>query len=268
MMDGVIEVSLLAQLFAAAEDASWSALVGLVLLVVVGLVRFITAGLEGRGADWASGVLGLAAGIGAALAAGGLWWHALLLGGLASSSSRGFWELMRGLIRRPRGGAATVGILLLVCVSASGCTTQRAQVGVRTALTSAAEGVAAADRIIAVDVERQSESVLGQIEAECPRPCFNATDRYRSGMARWYEAARGLRASHEALLALDAGVEIWVEAGELPVGWGPACIEAADALEALTASVEAAVGRGAPALLTAAPEALRGACGLVGGDHE
>lgn len=33
-MDGVIEVSLLAQLFAAAEAASWSVLVGLVLLEI------------------------------------------------------------------------------------------------------------------------------------------------------------------------------------------------------------------------------------------
>jgi len=155
-----------------------------------------------------------------------------------------------------------VGVIVTV-ILLSGCSVRQAQIGVRTGLVSTDEALASADQIMAGPAQDASAEVLAAIEAECPTPCPDAVGRYREAMADWYTVTRALRASHEALLVLDSGVEVWIATGTLPGSWSQVCEAGTEALEALLAAVVAATGTEAPAALIGAPAALGVVCRLV-----
>ena len=152
-----------------------------------------------------------------------------------------------------------VGVIVTV-VLLSGCSVRRAQVGVRTGLVSADEALASADWVMAGPAQDASTAALAEIEAACPAPCPDAVARYREAMADWYAVARALRASHEALLALDSGVDVWIATGTLPGSWSQVCEAGTEALEALLAAVVAATGTEVPTALIGAPAALGVVC--------
>ena len=152
-----------------------------------------------------------------------------------------------------------VGVIVTV-VLLSGCSVRRAQVGVRTGLVSADEALASADRIMAGPAQDASTAVLAEIEAGCPTPCPDAVAQYREAMADWYAVARALRASHEALHALDLGVDVWIATGTLPGSWLQVCEAGTEALEALLAAVVVATRTEAPAALISAPGMLGVVC--------
>ena len=152
-----------------------------------------------------------------------------------------------------------VGVIVTV-VLLSGCSVRRAQVGVRTGLVSADEALASADRIMAGPAQDASTAALAEIEAECPTPCPNAVARYRAAMVNWYEVARALRASHEALLALDSGVDVWIATRTLPGSWSQVCEAGTEALEALLAAVVVVTRTEVPTALIGAPAALGVVC--------
>ena len=95
----MVEQSILETLIGAVGDGEYGQVIGYVLLAVSAFVRFIT---EGRFTiavhRWISTTASLVLGIGTGLAAGGEYWHAVLLGAFAAPTSRGFWELVRGLL--------------------------------------------------------------------------------------------------------------------------------------------------------------------------
>ena len=156
-----------------------------------------------------------------------------------------------------------VGVIVTV-VLLSGCSVRRAQVGVRTGLVSADEALASADWVMAGPAQDASTAALAEIEAACPAPCPDAVARYREAMADWYAVARALRASHEALLALDSGVDVWIATGTLPGSWSQVCEAGTEALEALLAAVVVATGTEAPAALIGAPGMLGVVCRNAG----
>ena len=152
-----------------------------------------------------------------------------------------------------------VGVIVTV-VLLSGCSVRQAQVGVRTGLVSADEALASADRIMAGPAQDASTAALVTIEAACPAPCTDAVAQYREAMADWYAVARALRASHEALLMLDSGVDVWIATGNLPGSWLQVCEAGTEALEDLLTTVVAATGTEAPAALIGAPGMLGVVC--------
>jgi len=154
----------------------------------------------------------------------------------------------------------TIVFTLLALITISGCSVRQAQVAIRTGLTSAGEGLASVDRLLATESQEDSDMALDTIREECGTPCPDAVERYRMAMDSWREVARVLRATYESILALDEGVEIWIRAGSLPGGWGEMCDAGSDALTRLLDTVEAASDRETPSVLAAAPAALRLAC--------
>jgi len=157
------------------------------------------------------------------------------------------------------GVTIVVGIIATVALL-GGCSVHRAQVGVRTGLVSADEALASADQIMAGPAQDASAAALVAIEAACPAPCTDAVAQYRAAMVNWYAVARALRASHEALLMLDSGVDVWIATGTLPGSWLQVCEAGTEALEALLTAVVAATGTEAPAALIGAPAALGVVC--------
>ena len=157
-------------------------------------------------------------------------------------------------------GVTIVGGIIATVVLLGGCSVRQAQVGVRTGLVSADEALASADRIMAGPAQDASAEVLATIEAECPTPCPDAVAQYREAMADWYAVAQALRASHEALLALDTGVDVWVATGNLPGSWSQVCEAGTEALEDLLTAVVAATGTEVPTALIGAPAALGAVC--------
>lgn len=275
-MDGVIEESFVRQLLEAVGDGDVGVIVGVSLLIVVGLVRMITRDrLDKPAADWVSSSAALVAGVGLLLAGGRSWLEAALVGLLVVPSSRGFWELLGSIlpkkkddeipppvVPRSMGGPIILALILAVSLSA-GCATPRAQIGVRTALTSAAEGVNSADRILAVDAQEASDQALTTIRATCATPCPDAVEQYRSAMASYREAVQALEATHEALEAADEVVEVWIATGDLPNSWMVACNAAAEATSRLLSAVASATATDPPEALSVAPVAILGACRLA-----
>jgi hypothetical protein len=98
-MDGITNQALIDLLVASAEDGQWWRLVGIVLVVLVGLVRFLTekrfSAAVGR---WTQAVSGVVRAWAAALMVGGVWWTALLVALFVSASSRTFWAQIRSLL--------------------------------------------------------------------------------------------------------------------------------------------------------------------------
>jgi len=159
-------------------------------------------------------------------------------------------------------------LIPLLAAPMLGCGAQRAQAGTRTALTTAGEGVRSVDRIIAVDMEEARDEILDGIRADCPappEPCPGALERYRAEMdeSGWAAVPRAHRSALESLAAVDNGVEVWINTGNLSESWGPLCEEAGEACEHLIGAVEAATEEDAPAVLQGAPAAVAGACQLA-----
>jgi len=99
----MIEQTILETLIGTVERGEYSQIVGYALIAFAAFARFLVEGRFSLAvAKWISAVTSLVLGVGTGLAAGGVWWHALLLGAFAAPTSRGFWELLRGLLpKRP-----------------------------------------------------------------------------------------------------------------------------------------------------------------------
>lgn len=132
----MIEESIVNSLIGSAEAGSWSVFAGYAILAACAIVRFLTRGkLSENASSWISASTTLLAGLGGALAAGGVWWRALVIGAFVLPSSRGFWDLVRGLL--PGKGIAATLVFIGISCSACGnpCVNERLAV---TALEAAA----------------------------------------------------------------------------------------------------------------------------------
>lgn len=90
-------------LITAIEHGQWEIAAGLLLLAVVTVARlYLEPRLEDPAAAWVSAIAGVLGAAGVALAAGAVWWHALLLSLLAAGPSAGLWRLLADLCV-PRG---------------------------------------------------------------------------------------------------------------------------------------------------------------------
>jgi len=265
-MEGIITQDIINALVASAEAGQWWRLVGAILVALCALARFLVNGrLTDTVRGWVLAVVAVLWVWAGALMVGGRWWSALLMALFVSASSKEFWAKVRELLPKAPGAAGTGAAVLLVLVLplVTGCEIRRAQTGIRTGLVSVDEGVAAADQIVARSAEEASDAALERIETECPPPCPDAVARFRAAIATWIEAARALRVSHEALVALDEALEVWIATETLPASWPTLCDAGRRALEALLAAVDAATGGEVPEALEAAPAALAGVCALA-----
>jgi len=156
---------------------------------------------------------------------------------------------------------ATILSLFFLSFCGTGCTAKRVQVGARTALTAAAEGVDAADRVVAealpAAVERAGDQALA---AGCnsPQACMDAA---QDSLRPWTNAVTGLRHATDTLHVLDDGLSLWIATGALP-DWGPVCDEAEAVFGSLLALL-ATVGLQPPALLSTVAPHVDTACELV-----
>lgn len=157
--------------------------------------------------------------------------------------------------------------VLLFLASLAGCSTGRAQVAVQTALTASAEAVAAADRVVAAGIPEAGELAVTAVAAECPPPCADWRERYRSEMAPWTRAVEGLEATHAALLLAQAGLDLWVSTGDLPGSWGETCDAAGEAVSALV-ELLGAVGVEVPAMLAEAGPAVSALCRVAAAEGD
>jgi len=261
-MEGIITQDIINTLVASAEAGQWWRLVGAILVVLCALARFLVNGrLTDAVREWVLAVVAVSWVWAGALMVGGRWWSALLMAVFVSASSGKLWSKVRELLPKAPGTTAVLLVLALPLVTA--CEVRRVQTGIRTGLVSVDEGVAAADRIVARSADEASDEALERIEAECPPPCPDAVARFRIAMDGWIEAARALRVSHEALVALDEALEVWIAAGTLPESWPTLCDAGRRGLEALLAAIDAATGGEVPEALESAPAALAGVCALA-----
>ena len=91
-------------LVTAIEAGRWPEILGAALIVVVSLVRlYLAPRLEGLPAgDWVSAVAGILGGLGVALVAGAIWWHALIACVLGAGTSAGLWRLLAACVPAAR----------------------------------------------------------------------------------------------------------------------------------------------------------------------
>lgn len=117
----MLDQSMIDTLIGAASDGRWERLIGAILLVLVALVRYVTRDrFSLETGQWISAVSALAGGVGAALLAGTVWWHALLIGLVVAPGSRGFWDRIRDLL--PKREIAPLIVVFFLSLSAlSGC---------------------------------------------------------------------------------------------------------------------------------------------------
>lgn len=95
----MIDEATIRTLIGAIGEGDYQQIVGYALVMLTIAARWFTEGrFSVTVARWVSASSSFLAGIGVALGAGAPYWHALLIGGLASPTSRGFWELVRGLL--------------------------------------------------------------------------------------------------------------------------------------------------------------------------
>jgi hypothetical protein len=223
-MDGIISPLVVDQLIGAAGAAQWWRLVGAILLAVIAVVRFVTrdrfAVVVG---EWISAVSALVGGIAAALLAGTVWWHALIIGLLVSSSSRGFWDRIRSLLPK-RPSAAPVAAFLLVLVlpmmtSCSNYTPPPDACRTEAAIVSAlAVGITAAENQLDMDDPEVARAVNGARGAN-------------AGGAALVSVCEGLRDGagwqHYLTAVLEAGLSVAAFFG----GAGPEDVPAEPPLE-------------------------------------
>jgi hypothetical protein len=97
--DGMIDEATLRTLIGAIEDGDYQQIAGYALVFITMFARWFTADrFSETVGKWISTSSSFLAGIGVALAAGGAWWHAVLIGAFAAPTSRGFWELLRSYL--------------------------------------------------------------------------------------------------------------------------------------------------------------------------
>lgn len=156
---------------------------------------------------------------------------------------------------------ATVLSLLFLSFCGTGCTVRRAQVGVQTALTAAAEGVDAADRIVDEALPAAFEHAGDQAQAECAGSCPDPMAIAERILRPWTSAVTGLRHAVDTLHVLQDGLDLWIATGSLP-DWGPVCAEAEATFGSLLALL-AATGLQPPALLSTVAPHIDTACTLV-----
>ena len=93
--------AVLQTLIQSASGGQWGVLAGAILLVLVSVVRRITADrLVDPAAKWVSASSAMAAATAVSLMAGAVWWHAVILGCFGPVASDGFWRLVGSLIPR------------------------------------------------------------------------------------------------------------------------------------------------------------------------
>lgn len=134
-------------------------------------------------------------------------------------------------------------------------------------MTAAAEGVAAADRIVAAGIPEAGEEAVAAVAAACPPPCADWRERYREEMAPWARAVEGLEAAHAALLLAQSGLDVWVATGELPGSWTATCTAAGEAVSALV-ELLGAVGVEVPAMLAEAGPAVSALCRVAAAEGD
>jgi hypothetical protein len=84
---------------AALEGGSWSAILGLALLMLAPVANTYVVGKISPAAErWVSLARGIALGIGPMLAVGGTWWIAVVTGTVGLVQSAGFPDLVRAVI--------------------------------------------------------------------------------------------------------------------------------------------------------------------------
>lgn len=104
-MDGLVDPLVIETLLGAVGSGQWWRLVGAIIVALVAATRYVTADRFAVGVgEWISAVSALLGGIAAALLAGAVWWHALVIGLFVSSTGRGFWDRVRALL--PKRGSA------------------------------------------------------------------------------------------------------------------------------------------------------------------
>jgi len=151
--------------------------------------------------------------------------------------------------------------LILLGFCSSGCTERRAQVAVQTALTAAAEGVDAADRVVDEGLPAAFERAGDQALAECAGSCPDPMAIARRILRPWTAAVTGLRHATDTLHVLQDGLDLWIATGQLP-DWGLVCEEAEQTFGSLL-SLFASAGLQPPALLSTVQPHVSTACELV-----
>jgi len=154
----MIEQSVIDTLIGATSDGRWERILGSILVILVGLTRYVTRDrFSTQVGAWISAVSALLGGIGAALLAGTAWWHALLIGLVVLPSSKGFWDRLRDLL--PKRVPADVAVIALAIGSVflSGCGRCIAERGVVDALGA---GLAAAESSIGGDLDEDAQLAL------------------------------------------------------------------------------------------------------------
>jgi hypothetical protein len=110
----MVEQSLIEQFFASVGHSPWSVVIGIALLILVAVVRFVFKGrTKGAATEWVSASSAVVLFIAGALVSGGLWYVAVAVGLLASPGSEGFWRLVRKAV--PVIGATLALLLLAGC---------------------------------------------------------------------------------------------------------------------------------------------------------
>lgn len=268
----MIEESVFTTLVGAAGEGQIERLVGAILVSIVALVRYVTQDrFSLEVGSWISAVSALCGGVGAALLAGAVWWHALMIGLVVAPSSKGFWGRVRSLLPKRKGlppsippTATLMALLGLVAILGSGCAVRKAQAGVQTALTTTAEAVAAADAIVAEGIPDAADQARAEIQERIDggEVIRDPLEEYRRTMQSWYRASDGLEVTRVALTAAQAGLTIWIGTGDLPDDWGELCDGVATAVAALTGMLEA-LGVDVPRQIEQAQGLISPACQMV-----
>lgn len=155
-----------AQLVAAIESHQWQLVTALVLVGLVALAGdvCVRAGVPPRAMQVVSLIRGYVGGVAGALLAGGVWWHALIVGLAATGVSAGARDLivdgLRWLLSRQ--GVAIGGVLLVVALGCSSCACVRAVRALSAVETE--DDVWAAMPLVAECAEEAGQ-VLGQCRA-------------------------------------------------------------------------------------------------------
>lgn len=249
----------------AIEGHEWQTMTGLLLLALTALVRDVTtrAQVTGLAAKAISAVSSYLSGVAVLLPVTTEWWHAVLIALGTPLASQGLRDLLVDLVRWVAKRKATTAIFIMLAIpTISGCSTHRAQIAVQTSLTGLAEGVVAADRVVAAGAEEAADGAIERARDRCAGSCSDPLALYREEMAPWYLAVQGLDAAAVSLRLLQDGIDIWVDSGTLPDGIGAVCLDAGEAVEDLLELLEVA-GVDVPSALDGAPGVTSAMCALI-----
>ena len=146
-------------------------------------------------------------------------------------------------IARPGGGTGATligGSLILLTLTACGCTMTRAQVAVQTSLTGLAEGVHAADGALVAAMPTIQERAIECARDRCGyATCADATTYIGECLSRADAAVDGLEVAAEALRVAQVAQNAWVASDQLPDA-GPLCEALGDAVTPLASLLDEA----------------------------